>query len=209
MKNEKIQINEEDIKNKIYIIRGKEVMLDSDLVKLYHVETKRINEAVKNNPKKFPERYSWKLTDEESKDFLVEIFDQKKETRGGKYKNPRVFTEQGVSMLSTILKSNKAIETSIKIIDAFVAMRHTLLNSIDYQKELFNIQNKILEHDQKFIEQDLRIEGLIDRFSTEDIFKDKMIFKGELFDGFSLISSILDKAKKEIIVIDNSLKING
>jgi hypothetical protein len=96
-----------NIDDMIYEIRGKQVMLDSDLAKLYHVETKRINEAVKNNPRKFPERFSWKLTNDESKIFLVENFDQKIETRGGKYKNPRVFTEQGVAMLSTILKSKE------------------------------------------------------------------------------------------------------
>ena len=106
-----------NIEDMIYEIRGKQVMLDSDLAKLYHVETKRINEAVKNNPKKFPERFSWKLTNDESKIFLVENFDQKIETRGGKYKNPRVFTEQGVAMLSTILKSKEAIATSINIMD--------------------------------------------------------------------------------------------
>ena len=96
----------------------------TDLAKIYHVETKRINEAVKNNPLKFPKRYSWYLTDKERKSFLVENFDQKMETRGGKYKKPRVFTEQGVYMLATILKSDVATEVSIAIMDAFVKMRH-------------------------------------------------------------------------------------
>ena len=77
-------------------------MLDSDLAKLYGVETKRINES-KNNPLKFPERFCFRLTDQESKYFLAENFDQKIETRGGKYKNPRVFTEHDVSILGTIL----------------------------------------------------------------------------------------------------------
>ena len=100
-----IILNEElRIEDIIYEIRGKQVMLDSDLGRLYKVETKRINEAVKNNPEKFPARFSWRLSDVESKVFLVEIFDQKIETRGGKFKNPRVFTEQGVAMLATILK---------------------------------------------------------------------------------------------------------
>ena len=80
------------IENMIYEIRGKQVMLDSDLAKLYQVETKRINEAVKNNPNKFPERYSWRLEDKDTNIFLVENFDQKIEKRGGRFKNPRVFT---------------------------------------------------------------------------------------------------------------------
>ena len=126
-------IEKEDIKieNMIYEVRGKKVMLDSDLAKLYHVETKRINEAVKNNMEKFPERFSWKLTEEEreeSKMFLVEIFDQKNiETRGGRYRCPRVFTEQGVAMLATILRTPVAEEVSIRIMDAFVAMRKYII----------------------------------------------------------------------------------
>ena len=90
--NDLIEKENIEIKNMIYEIRGKQVMLDSDLAKLYHVETKRINEAVKNNMEKFPKRFSWKLTEEESKNFLVENFDQKNmETRGGRYSCPRVF----------------------------------------------------------------------------------------------------------------------
>ena len=115
--------NEIKIENMIYEVRGKQVMLDSDLARLYGVQTKRINEAVRNNPQKFPERFSFKLTDQESKIFLVENFDRKNkhiETRGGKYKNPRVFTEQGVAMLATILKSDVATQVSIAIIDAFI-----------------------------------------------------------------------------------------
>ena len=88
--NEIIEKENIKIENMIYEIRGKQVMLDSDLAILYGTETKRINEAVKNNPEKFPERFSFKI--------------DKKETRGGKYSNPRVFTEQGVAMLATILK---------------------------------------------------------------------------------------------------------
>ena len=134
-------INEDiNIENLIYEIRNKQVMLDSDLAKLYRVETKRINEAVKNNPLKFPERFSWKLNDYESKEFLVENFDQKIETRGGKYKNPRVFTEQGVAMLATILKSDIATQVSIKIMDTFISMRHYIGNS-EYRLNL--LLNKI------------------------------------------------------------------
>ena len=195
-------ISEEDIKNKIYVIRGKEVMLDSDLAKLYHVETKRINEAVKNNPKKFPDKYSWKLDDNESKTFLVENFDQKIETRGGKYKNPRVFTEQGVAMLSTILKSDIAIEVSIKIIEAFVAMRHIIKNSIDYQKELFIIQNKILEHDNKLLEYDSKFEDIFSKFDSEDYLKNKLIFENHIYDAYSFLIDLLKQAKDEIIIID-------
>ena len=119
------ELKQTNVVNMIYEIRGKQVMLDSDLAILYNVETKSINEAVRRNLEKFPERFSWILTDEESKSFLVANCDQKVETRGGKYKNPRVFTEQGVAMLATILKSQIATQVSIAIMDAFIAMRHT------------------------------------------------------------------------------------
>ena len=123
-----------NIENMIYEIRGKKVMLDSDLAKLYNVETKRINEAVKNNIEKFPERYCFKLSDDESDNLLVEIFDQKIEKRGGKYKNPRVFTEQGVYMLATILKSKEATKITISIMDAFVVMKKIINSSLIEQK---------------------------------------------------------------------------
>ena len=98
----------------------------SDLAKLYGCKngTKEINQAVKNNVEKFSERFSWKLNDCESRNLLVKNFDQKNiELRGGKYKNPRVFTEQGIAMLATILKTKNATEVSIRIMDTFVAMR--------------------------------------------------------------------------------------
>src|SRR5574344_1148058 len=111
-------IIKDNIENMIYEIRGKQVMLDSDLAILYDVETKRINEAVKNNPEKFPERFSWKLTIYESQ-ILWSKLSTKTEKRGGKYYCPRVFTEQGVAMLATILKSQTATNVSIQIMDAF------------------------------------------------------------------------------------------
>ena len=122
------------IENMIYEIRGKKVMLDSDLAKLYNVETKRINEAVRNNIEKFPERYCFKLSDNESNNLLVENFDQKIEKRGGKYKNPRVFTEQGVYMLATILKSKEATKITIAIMDTFVVMKNIINKSLIEQK---------------------------------------------------------------------------
>ena len=140
-----------NIENLIYEIRGKQVMLDFDLAKLYQVETKRINEAVKNNPHKFPERFCFVLNNEESEKLLVENFDQKIEKRGGRYKNPRVFTEQGVAMLATILKSKIAVEVSIRIMDAFVIMRKYLVNN-NYNVRISNIESKLINHDNKFDE---------------------------------------------------------
>ena len=184
----------ENIKDMIYEIRGRQVILDSDLAKLYNVETKRINEAVKNNPLKFPERFTWKLSDAESKTFLVENFDQKIETRGGRFKNPRVFTETGVAMLSTVLKSMIAIETSIQIMDAFVAMRHYIGNN---EYRLSNVETKIIEHDKN-------IKLLQESFNKLEENKEinEIYFNGKIYDAYSKIIDIFNEAKKELIIVN-------
>lgn len=189
-----ILLNEElKIEDMIYEIRGRQVMLDSDLAKLYGVETKRINEAVKNNPNKFPERFSWKLTETESQNFLVENFDHKNiETRGGRFKNQRVFTEQGVAMLATILKSKIATEISIKIMDAFVFMRHFIAENKDIYKSLNNMNNKLIEHDEK-------LDYLFSKFTK----KEQLFLPGKTYDAYSEIINILNETKDEIIIIDS------
>ena len=191
--NEVITKDETKLENLIYEIRGKQVMLDSDLARLYQTETKRINEAVKNNPDKFPKRFSWVLSDEESKIFLVENFDQKKETRGGRFKNPRVFTEQGVAMLATILHTKVATQVSIRIMDAFVEMRHYLNENKDIYKSINNINNKLIEHDEKF-------ELIFSSFKENNNY---LFLNGEKYDAYSLMIDILNKAQEEIIIIDN------
>ena len=123
-----------NIENMIYEIDGKEVMLDSDLAKLYNAETKRVNEAVNRNKEKFPSRISWITNDKE-----VDVLWSQNATANISSKsrtNPRVFTEQGVYMLATILKSKEAIQTSIRIMDTFVKMRH-YINYNKKQKEIY------------------------------------------------------------------------
>ena len=187
------------IENLIYEIRGKQVMLDSDLAKLYGCTngTKEINQAVKNNIEKFPERFSWKLNDIEAKEFLVKNFDQKNiELRGGKYKNPRVFTEQGVAMLATILKSKVATQVSIRIMDAFVSMRKFINENKDMFRRLTIAEYKLLEHDDK-------IDELFNKFEPNKIEKQKIFFNGEIYDAYSLIIDLIKEATNRIIIIDN------
>ena len=189
--------NLEKIENLIYNIAGKEVMLDSDLARLYHCKngTKEINQAVKNNPLKFPERFSWKLSDDESQLILVKNFDQKIETRGGKYKNPRVFTEQGVAMLATIIKTPIATETSIKIMDAFVAMRRYIGNN---EYRLSNVETLVIEHD-------LEIKLLEETFNKFEEKKkiNEIYFNGQIYDAYSKILDIFKEANNNIIIIDS------
>ena len=197
-----IILNEEvRIEDMIYEVRGVQVMLDSDLAKLYQVETKRINEAVKNNPEKFPERFSWILTENEWI-FLRSKFSTLENNTSGKGHHrkylPRVFTEQGVAMLATILKSKVATKVSINIMDAFVLMRKYISSSLIEQKY---INNLVLEHEE-------RLKLVENTFSN---FKEKhnhLFFKGQIYDAYSLLLDIFAKSKNDIIIIDNYIDKN-
>ena len=192
---EKDVINVEDM---IYEIDGKEVMLDSDLAKLYSVETKRINEAVKNNPEKFPNRFSY-ILDKEKIEFLRSKFSTLEIKGQGQYTKyaPRVFTEQGVYMLATILKSKVATEVSIRIMDTFVKMRHY----INYNKDVLPRRFLLLED--KVDENTKRIDELFDKFNPKEITKDSIFFKGDIYDAYSVLLEIFNLSKDEIIIIDN------
>ena len=181
------------IEDMIYEIRGKQVMLDSDLAKLYTVETKRINEAVKNNPYKFPERFSFRLNEIEMENLWSKFSTAKISNMSRSY--PRVFTEQGIAMLSTILKSKVAVETSIRIMDAFVKMRKIISSSLIEQKYI----NELVIKDNE------RINLLEESFSKlEEKEKANHIFyEGQIYDAYSLLIDIFKEAEKEIIIIDN------
>ncbi len=192
---EKENIKIEDI---IYKIRGKEVMLDSDLAKLYQVETKRINEAVKNNPEKFPERFSWKLSIEETKNISRSKFSTLKMKKGSNIKyGATVFTEQGVYMLATVLKSKVATKVSIAIMDTFVKMRHYINYNIDALPRRFLLLEEKVDNNTK------RINELFDKFDPKDIVKDYLFFEGDFYDAYSVLLDILNRPRKEIIIIDN------
>ena len=189
-----------EILDMIYEINGKDVMLDSDLARIYKCKngTKEINQAVKNNPNKFPLRYSWVLTDDESRTLLVKNFDQKNiETRGGRFKNPRVFTEEGVAMLATILHTKVAVDVSIAIMDAFVKMRHFIIDNNDIYISLNNINNILIDHGNK-------IDYLFSIFDK----KEKVLLKNEPFTAYKTILDVLNTSKKEIIIVDNYADIN-
>ena len=194
--NEVVVKDDIKVENMIYEVRGKYVMLDSDLALLYGCKngTKEVNQAVRNNPKKFPDRFSWRLSDEERNIFLVKNFDQKIETRGGRYRNPRVFTEQGVAMLATILKTKVATEVSIKIMDAFVSMRHYISSNLLEQKY---INNMVLEHDY-----DIKIiQESLDKLENDKEINE-VYFNGKIYDAYSKVLDIFSDAKEELIIVD-------
>jgi len=184
-----------NIKDKIYEIRGEYVMLDSDLAKLYNVETKRINEAVKNNPDKFPERYLFRISEYEYN--CLKSKNSTSKEKGGSRKGHNVFTEEGVWMLSTILKSKVATTINIKIIDAFVYMRKYISNNLLEQN---NTNNMLVNHENRIT----LLENTFNEF-REKKKVNEIYFKGQIYDAYSKILDILNSAKKDVIIIDNFL----
>ena len=182
-----------NLENMIYEINGVEVMLDSDLAELYQVETKRINEAVKNNPEKFPNRFIYKLSENE---YLI-LKSKISTSKGGSRKGHTAFTEQGVYMLATILKSKVATQVSIRIMDTFVKMRHY----INYSKSFLPYKFLLLE--EKVNNNSKRIDELFDKFNPKDIVKNCLFFENDLYDAYSILLDIFNMAKEEIIIIDN------
>ena len=186
-----------NIENKILVIRGQQVMLDRDLAELYGVETKVLNQAVKRNIDRFPERFMFQLTNEEFNVLRSQIVTSKLETRGGRQYLPYAFTEQGVAMLASVLKSQTAIQVSIKIMDAFVAMRKFLLSNAQVFQRLDRLETKQLESDQK-IE---TLFTIMDKYKIEN--RQGVFVQGQIFDAYITFQNLIQKAQKEIILIDN------
>ena len=197
------EISNEEIKNLIYTIRGKQVMLDSDVAMLYNYETKKVNQAVKRNIDRFPERFCFQLTEKELEVMWSQIVTTSK-LEDNKYRSkkylPYVFTEQGIAMLSGILKSEVAIQVSIKIMDAFVEMRKFININRNLYEKVINIENKM---DKKFIEQDNKFDLIFDQLQLEENIKQRIFFEGQIYDAYSIIIDIIKRAKQKILIIDN------
>ena len=179
----------EKIENMIYEIRGKQVMLDSDLARLYGCKngTKEVNQAVKNNIEKFPERYCFQLNDFEKKILRSKFLTAKSNSKSRT--NPRVFTEQGIYMLATVLKSKNATNMTLFIMDVFVYMKKYILNDSLNSKMLTNHEERIL-----------RLEESFDKLSAK---QNSIIYEGCIYDSYSLLLDILNEAHEEIIIVDN------
>lgn len=188
-------INENNIKDKIHTIRKLQVMLDRDLAELYGVETKVFNQAIKRNIKRFPPNYRFQLNENE-KNKLVTNCDWLNSLKHSS-SLPYVFTEQGVSMLSAILKSDKAIDISIKIIDSFVYMRKLISQNIPMFERFERIEQRLTIHDENF---DKLFEALEDKTLKP---KQGIFYNGEIFDAYVFINGLLKIATNEIILIDN------
>ncbi|MCL2860617.1 MAG: ORF6N domain-containing protein, partial [Oscillospiraceae bacterium] len=202
MDNELIKTGQEDIRNLIYTIRGKQVMLDSDVARLYECETRIVNQAVKRNIRRFPERFYFKLTKYELEILKSQIMTTSrsqfvildKAGRGQNHKYlPYAFTEQGISMLSALLNSEIAIQVSINIMDAFVEMRRFMISNAPILERLTNVEYKLLEHDEK-------IDQVFNELQKDENFKQKIFFEGQIYDAYILIIDIIKKANNKIVI---------
>ena len=194
----KLIITSKEIENQIYTVRGQQVILDSDLARIYQVETKVFNQAVKRNAGRFPENFRFQLKQEEFDAInLRSQFVTSSLNYGGRRYLPYVFTEQGIAMLASVLRSTVAIKVSIEIMNAFVEMRRMLMSNASLFHRLDKIELKQLEADQKF-------EEIFKALESDKLHSEKGIFySGQIFDAYTFVSDIIRSAKSSIILLDN------
>ena len=188
----------EEIQGMIYTIKGKQVMIDSDVANLYHYETKKINQAVKRNIERFPEGFCFQLTESELENLRSQFVTSSLGTGnyGGRRYLPYVFTEQGIAMLAPLLKNKIAVQVSINIMNAFVIMRHFLKENGQVFERLTSVEYKLIEHDKKF-------DIVFDKLQEKQIENQRIFFDGQIYDAYSLIIDIIKKSNYKITIIDN------
>jgi len=193
-------IQKTDIRDKIHTTRGVQVMLDTDLAVLYGVDTKVFNQAVKRNIERFPDDFRFQLTKDEYEQFLRSQNVTSK-GRGGRRYLPYAFTEQGVAMLSAVLKSDTSVQISIQIMNAFVAMRRFIASNAEVFQRLDTVERKQIEHK---AETDQKFEQIFNAIEERSIKpKQGIFFDGQVFDAYQFVSDLIRTADKSIILIDN------
>lgn len=188
-------ISNDDIKNRIYTIRGMQVMLDRDLAVLYAVETRALNQAVKRNQERFPKDYCFQLTDEEFQIWKSQIVITNSEKMGLR-RNPFAFTERGIAMLSTVLHSKTSISVSMRIMDAFVFMRHFIADNAGIFQRLDRVETKLLNHDEK-------IDKIFKQLESSTLGNAAIFFMGTFYDAKSFVGDLVAKANESLILIDD------
>lgn len=216
MNNEVSKWDAIDIRNRIHAVRGMQVMLDSDLAQIYGVETKMFNRAVKRNIERFPDSFRFQLTKEEYENLSFESGTSstgtplrcqngtlKTEVGRGQHRKylPYAFTEQGIAMLSAVLRSKMAIEVSIKVIDAFVEMRRFIQNNAQVFARLDSVERRQIKFESETEKNFERVFTALNHSS--DIPKQGIFYGGQIFDAYSFASNLIRKAKSSIVLIDN------
>lgn len=196
-------VNNADIRSLVYVIRGQQVMLDNDLAALYQVETRTFNQAVSRNIERFPENFRFQLTKEEYDSLRSQFVISN--GRGGRRYLPYAFTEQGIAMLSGVLRSDIAVQVSIRIMNTFVEMRRFISNNALLFERISSIELKQLEYQKSTDERFDRVFQYIDDHAESE---QKIFFDGQIYDAFSLLVSIIQKANKEIILIDGYVDVD-
>ena len=193
-----LEFSTENIQNLIYTIRDKQVMLDSDVAMLYHYETKNINKAMKRNSERFPEDFCFQINENELANlrFQIGTSSLKIENYGGRRYLPYVYTEQGIAMLSGILKNDIAINVSINIMRAFIEMRKFLNNNGQVFERLTTLEYKQIENEKNF-------DKVFNMLQQEENIKQQIFFQGQIWDSYSLIVDIIKTANRKILIIDN------
>ena len=184
-----------EIESRIFTIREMQVMLDSDLAKLYNVETKALNQTVKRNLERFPESFRLQLSENEMQNLRSQIVTSS-EIHGGRRYLPFLFTEQGVAMLSAVLKSSVAVAVSIEIIEAFVSMRRN-------QYQFLGLAQRVEGLESKQIQTEHKLDKIFKALDKGDDIKQGIFFNDQIFDAYVFSSELISRAKKSIILIDN------
>ena len=204
----------ENIENLIHVIRGKQVMLDRDLARLYGVEARALNQAVQRNIERFPEDFMFQLSKEEFENLRSQIVTSSEDeilksqnvisSWGGIRKWPYVFTENGVAMLSSVLRSQQAISINIQIMRAFNAMRHFITSNAQVFQRVENIEKNILALNASKVDTDKKLEEVFRRLDDGNATpKQAVFYDGQIFDAYKFVNERIREAKKRIVLIDN------
>lgn len=192
---------ESGVEKMIRVIRGKQVLLDRDLASLYGVETKALNQAVKRNIERFPKEFCFKLSSDEFSAWRSQFVTSTADKKGLRY-TPTAFTEQGVAMLSAVLRSEKAIKVSIDIIKVFVAMRHYMLQNGGLVNRISNVEAKDMEQDARLLDHDKKIDSLFEAMDRGELKSKGLFYNNQEFDAYVFVCGLIRQAKKRIVLVD-------
>ena len=202
-------LEESGVEKMILVIRGKQVLLDRDLAALYGVETRAINQAVKRNMERFPERNCFQLTELEFSNWKSQIVMSNSEKMGLR-KMPFAFTEQGVAMLSAVLRTKTAVKVSLAIMDAFVQLRHLMMGNGGLVNRLSNVEAKDLEqdsrltgHDEHLLDHDRKFDELFEAMDRGELKSKGIFYESQEFDAYAFACGLIRQAHKRIVLVDN------
>ena len=200
-----ISLDANEIKSRIFTIRGKQVMLDSDLAEYFGTTTGNVNRAMKRNSKRFPESFCFQLAVDEISRCQIGISMQTSGVKGGRSYLPYVYTEQGIAMLTAVLRTERAIAASISIMEAFVEMRHFIANNAALFDRISKVELTQLEF-QKHTEE--RFDKIFKYIGDQKETRQKIFYDGQIYDAFSLLIELVQKAEQEIILIDGYVDVS-